>query len=162
MECSNCGATAKVIAGTYPFRESGLNNVVLCGIDLVKCPACHNVDPIIPHVNQLMRVLALAVISHPFRLRGEDVRFLRKFIGKNGREFAELLHVDPTTLSKWENNEDPVGPNNDRLIRAVVLGLGDGLKEQMEDIIHMFPQIEDTTHEQEIEIDSQNMSYQYA
>lgn len=163
MECSSCGSVAKVVRGTYPFNESGLKNVVLCGIELIECPNCGNVDPIIPRMNELMRVLAIAVISQPYRLRGEDLRFLRKFLGKNGKEFCELLHVDRATLSKWENNEDPVGPSNDRLIRTVVLGLGNGLQEELQKIIKLFPQIEDKkTSQLEIEIDTDKMSYQYA
>jgi YgiT-type zinc finger domain-containing protein len=163
MECSNCGSMAKVTSGSYQFKECGLKNVVLVGIDRIVCTACGNVDPIIPQINELMGVLAVAIISQPYRLRGEDVRFLRKFIGKNGKEFCELLHVDRATLSKWENNEDPIGASNDRLVRAITLALGDGLEKRLEAVVkHVFPNIAEGTSPQEIEIDTDNMSYQYA
>ena len=129
MTCSNCSAEAKVALGSYPFGESGLP-VVLKGIELIKCGKCGNVDPIIPRLNELMRVLALAVIRKPYRLRGEEVRFLRKYIKMSGEGFSRLLHVDKTTLSKWENNADPVGDQSDRLIRALVLVLGEGLQDK--------------------------------
>ena len=48
-ECSNCGAPATVVQGKYPFVESGLENVYLVGIDLIKCSKCKNIDPIIPN-----------------------------------------------------------------------------------------------------------------
>ena len=41
-QCSDCGKEARVERGTYRFRESGLDNVVLKGIEIVKCPACGN------------------------------------------------------------------------------------------------------------------------
>jgi YgiT-type zinc finger domain-containing protein len=160
--CNECGSMANVYRGTYQFNESGLKNVILSGIELIQCPSCGAVDPVIPHVNELMRLLALAVISQPYRLHGNEVKFLRKFIGKSGREFCELLHVNKSTLSKWENDDKPVGPGNDRLIRAIVLGLGDGLKEELEKIINRFGDIkENKRHHQEIEIDTDKMSYHY-
>ena len=63
IRCSNCGAGARVVRGTYRFTESGLENVKLRGIDLIKCPKCKNVDPIIGRLNDLMRLLAVAVIA---------------------------------------------------------------------------------------------------
>jgi hypothetical protein len=102
--CSACGAPAKVVRASYPFREISLPNVVLQGINLVECPVCGNVDPIIPRPNQLMRALALAVIRKPYRLHGEEVRFLRKYLRMMGEQLSQLIHVDKTTLSKWENN----------------------------------------------------------
>lgn len=162
LECSNCGSKAAVTRGAYPFKESGISNVILKGIELVKCHECGNIDPIIPRTNDLMRVLALAVISQPNRLRGAHVRFLRKFIGKTGEEFSRLLHIDPATLSKWENDDDRVGPQSDRLIRTIVLALGDGLKEELEAVINLFPAINENARQRHIEIDPAKMSYQYA
>lgn len=130
MECSNCGAPARVAHGTYGLKEVGLKNVVLQGVEIVKCPKCKNEDPVIPNMNGLMRALALAVIEKPYRLTGEEVRFLRKYLRLTGEEFSRLIHVDKTTLSKWENNDDRVGDQSDRLIRLVTLGLGEGLKSE--------------------------------
>ncbi len=162
MECSSCGSMATIVRGMYPFKESGLKNVVLAGIELIKCPNCGNIDPIIPHMDELMRVLGMAVLSQPNRLRGDEVRFLRKLIGKTGKEFCELLNIDKSTLSKWENDEDPVGGSNDRLIRVIVCGLGDAPKEQLVSMINRFRKTEeDNSRQREIKIDADKMSYQY-
>ncbi|MEK7408316.1 MAG: hypothetical protein AAB225_24860, partial [Acidobacteriota bacterium] len=128
--CSACGARARIVRASYAFTESGIQRVVLQGIELIRCEKCGNEDPIIPRVNDLMRTLACAVVSKPYRLEGQDVRFLRKYVRMTGEEFARLLHVDRTTLSKWENDDDPVGEQSDRLIRMLALGLGEGLKEK--------------------------------
>jgi len=80
IRCSHCGAHVRVVHCTYELKQVGLKNVVLQGIEIVKCPKCKNEDPIIPNMNGLMRALALAVIEKPYRLTGEEVRFLRKYL----------------------------------------------------------------------------------
>jgi len=62
-QCSDCGSDARVERGTYRFRESGLDNVVLKGIEMIKCPQCGNEDPVIPNLDGLLRTLALAVVQ---------------------------------------------------------------------------------------------------
>jgi hypothetical protein len=80
IDCSYCGAPARVVHATYKLKEVGLKKVVLHGIEIVKCLKCKNEDPIIANLNGLMRALALAVIEKPYRLTGEEVRFLRKYL----------------------------------------------------------------------------------
>jgi DNA-binding transcriptional regulator YiaG len=164
-QCSNCDKDAKVVRGSYAFKESGLN-VVLQGIELIRCKYCGNEDPIIPRVNDLMRTIAVAVICKPYQLRGEDIRFLRKYLRMTGAEFAHLMDVDKTTLSKWENNDDSVGSQSDRLIRLTVLALGEGLQEKLGEVIRtVFPNIRRTGSKTVprvgIEINPKNLKHQY-
>ena len=161
IQCSNCGAATRVVRGIYELKEVGLKNVVLQGIEIAKCPKCKNEDPIVPNMNGLMRALALAVIEKPYRLTGEEVRFLRKYLRLTGEEFSRLIHVDKSTLSKWENNEDPVGDQSDRLIRLVALGLGEGLREESERVIKTFPQINGKPHPVGIQMDATTLNCQY-
>lgn len=164
FECSNCGAAATIARGDYRFDESGLNNVILVGVELVKCGECGNIDPIIPTTNDLIRALALAVIAQPYRLSGAEIRFLRKFLGKTGAEFSLLVGVDPTTLSKWENDHENVGPGaqSDRLIRTIVLAKGDDLQKELAWVLDGFQKIEDYTRQKDIAIDADKLSYEYA
>ncbi len=162
MECSNCGAPAKVVRGTYELKDIGLKRVVLRGIEIVTCPKCGNQDPMIPNMNALMRTLALAVVKKPYRLTGEEVRFLRKYLRLTGEEFSRLIHVDKTTLSKWENNDDRLGDQSDRLIRLVALGLGAGLKQESEGVIRSFAQINSKPRPVGIQMDVSTFCYQYA
>ena len=162
VRCSNCGADARLTRGKYRFNESGLKNVELIGIDLIKCPSCKNVDPIIPHMNELMQCLALAVAAQPYRLKGDEVRFLRKYLRMTGEQFANLLKVDKTTLSKWENDADAVGEQSDRLIRTMALVLGEGLKERIEEIVKAFPEIQEEFRDFLIQIDAESRTYEYA
>lgn len=108
-----------------------------------------------------MKMLALAVATKPYRLRGEDVRFLRMYLSMNGDQFARLIHVDRTTLSKWETNDDLVGEQSDRLIRLIALSLGDGLREKLEEAIRSFPSIRKQPRKVRINMDPARMSYAY-
>ena len=161
IECPNCGADARVVRGSYDFNESGLKHVRLQGIEMIVCDQCGSVDPIIPRVNDLMRMLAVAVIAKPYRLAGDEIRFLRKYLRMTGDEFSRLLHINRTNLSKWENDEDKVGAQSDRLIRAITLSLGEGLKGKLEEVIRKFPEIQDEPAIVRIDMDTEKMSYQY-
>jgi putative zinc finger/helix-turn-helix YgiT family protein len=153
--CSACEGPAEVARGDYQYKESGLKNVTLSGIDLIRCQRCGNVDPVIPRINDLHRALALAVASQPFRLQGEDVRYLRKYLGMTQEKLAELLHIHKSSLSKWENNEDKIGEQSDRLIRTVVLTLGEGLQKKAADVVRAFPMIRGTTRKR-LEVDARH------
>ena len=160
--CSNCGANAAIVEGNYAFDECGLTNVTLVGIDLIRCERCANVDPIIPDVNDLMRALAWYVATQKYRLCGEHVRFLRKYLKMSGTDFAQLLGKDKATLSKWENDEDPIGTSSDRLIRSVALALGPGLKNRSEEGVRSFTWITDQSHHGPMNVDMETLEVQYA
>src|SRR5215469_7337362 len=121
VRCSNCGSEARIVRGDYQFKETGLRGVILHDIELIKCGRCGNVDPVLFRVDELMHLLTVAILRKPYRLEGEELRFLRKHIELTQEEFAKLLHVDKTTLSKWENNEDPREKQGVLLARAMVI-----------------------------------------
>ena len=158
---------AGVVRGEHRFTESGLSSVSLKEVEFVRCDECSSKELIIPHMNKLMRLIAVALLWKPCRLRGEDVRYLRKYVGVSAVDFSHTLDVDPTTLSKWENDHDPVGPANDRLIRLVILAMSDDdLRELHEDFVKLvkegFPEIDSSRDYRMMDIDSTKMSYQYA
>lgn len=164
VRCSDCGGEATVRKGTYRFAECGIDNVVLKGIELIECPTCGNVDPILPKMTELFRVIAMAMIAKPQPLTGTEVRYLRKYAGMNGEQFARMLHTDKTTLSKWENSAINIGSKTDLLIRAIALQIGPGLKDEAERIIRSFETINEETTEQpdRLEVDSETLAYAYA
>jgi putative zinc finger/helix-turn-helix YgiT family protein len=159
--CSECGAETTVVRGTYPFKEVGLN-VVLVGVEISKCPKCNNQEPIIPQMNDLMRTIAFAVVGKKSRLLGAEVKFLRKYLHMTGEEFSRILHVDKTTLSKWENNEDKVGAQSDLLVRSVALALGDGLADKANQYVRDFERIQKSRKPVKVNVNPATNEYQYA
>jgi len=165
VRCSDCGNDATIKKGIYRFAECGLNNVLLKGIEMIECPVCGNVDPIISHMTELFRVIAMAMIAKPQSLTGSEVRYLRKYAGMNGEQFARMLHTDKTTVSKWENDAIKIGSKTDLLIRAVALQIGPGLKTEAERLIRNFEVINEESDEQQpnrLEVDSETLEYAYA
>jgi putative zinc finger/helix-turn-helix YgiT family protein len=119
--CSACGAdSTRLTKGSYVYKESGLTDVTLSNVELIHCDNCQNEDPIIANIEGLHALIADALIKKPARLKGQELRFLRKHLELTARRLAGILHVDPATISKWENEEDPVGPQSDLLMRALV------------------------------------------
>ena len=158
--CSDCGGATRIVRSSYEFGEVGIP-VVLQGIQVIHCLKCGNSDPVIPNMDELMRVIALAVINIPDRIKGKEVRFLRKYLGMTGQKFASIIGVDKTTVSRWENDNEAVGPHSDRVIRMVAMSLGDGLEEQLRELIAHFPDIWNKSKPSGIDLNTQDMSYQY-
>lgn len=161
VECNACGAAAHVARGSYAFTECGLKNVTLQGVEIIQCPHCGEEQVVIPHLDELMRTLAFAVISQPYRLQGEDVRFLRKYLKMTQAEFASYLDIDKTNLSKWENNQDKIGEQSDRLMRSITIALGDGLKERIEEVVRSFPHIHKSKRRRRLECDTESLAVNY-
>lgn len=151
--CSNCGQPAEIQKGDFPFiRQPGLN-VHLYDVDLIVCSACGNVDPVIPKVNEVLRRIAEAIVEKKYRMTGAEVRFLRKYLGMTAEQFSHLLHVDKTTVSKWENDEDPVGQQSDLLIRSLVLLKDEKLRSIAGTAEDHFVQIQDARRRPKINYD---------
>jgi putative zinc finger/helix-turn-helix YgiT family protein len=162
-QCSNCENEAQVISGNYRFNEVGLP-VLLKNVELIKCDECGTIEPVIPNLDGLMHAIALAIITHECSLRGDEIRFLRKYLGLSSAEFIQLLHVDKSTLSRWENGEE-IGPQSDRLIRLLVLNKSEELRQHIEKMMKMFPGIADAKpagRKPQLQVDPATLEYEYA
>jgi YgiT-type zinc finger domain-containing protein len=116
-----CGGKAKIVRKDYLFRESGLNNILLRDTEVLVCSRCKGESPLIPNHNDLMRTIAVALIDKPSELAGDEVRFLRKYLGEEGAAFAKMLGIDRSHLSRVENGAMAISRQTDRLIRTLAL-----------------------------------------
>lgn len=160
IPCLECGGSLRIVRKDYPFTESGLNNVILKNIEVLVCDRCKTETPRLPRLNDLMRTIALAVIAKPYGLEGQDVRFLRKFLGLTSEAFAAILNVDKSHLSRVENGGAQVSSMIDRLVRLIALGLGDGLDQQAREVIARFTEIQ-KPKKLKLMVDAGTRSYQY-
>jgi putative zinc finger/helix-turn-helix YgiT family protein len=120
--CTECRSDKVTVSPAPPrlYEESGLPDVLVDGFQTMRCEACGETEEIIPRIAELHRVIAGVVIHKKDRLSGAEVKFLRKFIGWSGVDFAKKVGVDSATVSRWEHDEKPIGPGNDRLLRLLV------------------------------------------
>lgn len=110
----------------YHYTASGLPHVTLQHVEVSRCPACGETEVAIPHIEALHRAIANVLVRKPARLAPEEIRYLRKYLGWSGVDFAAHMGVRPETVSRWEQSKDPIGPIADRLLRLLVVTLVPG------------------------------------
>ena len=161
--CDSCGKPMRVITTNYRFDEVGLP-VLLKNVEVAECKKCGTREPIIPNVDGLMQAIAFAVVTQPCKLTGSEVKFLRKYIGLSGAEFARLVHVEPETLSRWQNEKEEIGKNSDRLIRFIVVSKSPELRNQMEEFLNKYRDLTDCPPPKnpELKVDPVTLQYEYA
>lgn len=120
MKCLLCRTEMKTGRENHRYKSSGLPHVVLVGVELRRCPKCGEYEVVIPHVEELHRTIALAIIQKKAKLTPEEIRYLRKYLGWSGADFARHIGVGPATVSRWENGSTPMGTTSERFLRLLV------------------------------------------
>lgn len=100
----------------FHFVDSGLDNVYLIGIKYFVDENGNKIAEI-PALQQLMQLIARDVVLSPRNLTGKEVRFLRKRLGKKATEYCSFLGVEPETLSRIENDKQPLSAQGQKLAR---------------------------------------------
>ncbi len=136
MNCIECGSEHWIEEMTnVPFRA--LPSVTLV-IPVRRCAECGDEEVVIPNQEALFRLLAHLLIRKGDRLAGAEVRFLRKYLGYSGERFAQVLGKRPETVSRWENDKEPIGFSSDRILRLLV-AKGDAMTEYGADDLASLP-----------------------
>lgn len=122
MKCLQCRTQMQSTRENYRWDASGMPNVVLVDVEIRRCPACGEHTVMIPRMEELNRSLAMTLIAQPGRLPPQEIRFLRKWLGWSGQDFARHFGVTATTVSRWESIDDPspMGGTAERLLRLSV------------------------------------------
>jgi putative zinc finger/helix-turn-helix YgiT family protein len=121
MVCMVCGAEMKTGLENFRYEACGLPGVTLIGVEVSRCTACGGYEVAIPQIDDLHKAIAHALIRKTGRLTSEEIRYLRKYLGWSGVDFAEHMGTTPATVSRWENGNKPIGPAADRLLRLMVV-----------------------------------------
>lgn len=121
MKCVECGGAMKTRRENYQYAASGLPGITLRGVEVRRCPRCGATEVAIPRIEDLHRAIAQALIGKPSRLAPEEVRYLRKYLGWSGADYAAHMGTTPETVSRWETGAAPMGGTADRLLRLMVV-----------------------------------------
>lgn len=121
MKCANCGKCMSSSREIIKYDECGLDYVTLTNVCVFRCAECGEYEPSIPKIAVLHRLIALGVARSHAKLRGQEIRFLRKYLGKSGAEAAKALSVKPETMSRWENDKMPISTGAERFLRLMVM-----------------------------------------
>ena len=136
--CFHCGGELLVIKNKpYHYTESGLD-IVLYGVNQYKCKACGETFVSIPKIEELHLLIGQKLCCKKGLLTGKEIRFLRKELRMKAKEMAQALGVTPPTISRWENDKEPIGETHDRLMRSLYMLYA---SEQTDKVLHR-----DVTH----------------
>lgn len=140
MECPSCDSKKSMKSETivHKFKESGLDNVILHGVKQYRCSQCGEVLFDFGDVNQLNRLIVDTLLRKKDLLTGQEIRFLRTYIGYSSEMFARILGLDKTSLSRIENNRAKVSNQVNMTVRLAVAGKMADRDYDMHDLILAF------------------------
>src|SRR5262245_59210113 len=104
---------------SHRYKESGLPHITLVGVEVNRCRSCGEEEVGIPAIEQLHKTIATALIRKRVPLTPEEIRFLRKYLGLSGIDFAQRMGKAPETVSRWENGGLSMDSAADRLLRMM-------------------------------------------
>jgi DNA-binding transcriptional regulator YiaG len=103
----------------YHYVGSGLGNVYLVGVKYWVCSVCGMQAAEIPSLSRLLESIGRTLVEKPSRLIGEQVRYLRKRVGRQSKEFAAFVGVTPERYSAMEASNKTLSEGRDKLVRFV-------------------------------------------
>lgn len=124
MVCETCRfeMVERMATDESPYRYDLAGGWLLSGIVVYRCPKCKSEAPLIPKIVQLHRLMANVLVQKPGPLAGSEIKFLRKNAGFPAKDFAALIGVTPSYLSRVENGapkHESFGPSVDKLARLL-------------------------------------------
>ena len=117
--CDNKKALKKTKI-THKYKECGLENVTLIGVEYHRCDKCGEEYFGYGNIEKLHEAIANVLLRKKDFLTGQEVRFLRKHLGYSGAVFAKIIGYDDATLSRLETDAQPITKAFDRLVRFTV------------------------------------------
>jgi putative zinc finger/helix-turn-helix YgiT family protein len=117
--CYDCGSTMQGTRTYYRYTECGLDSVTLENIFVFRCGKCGAIVPEIPAIGELHHVIVLMLIKKDKLLSPQEIKFLRKMAGLNGRELSATLGASASTISRWENGSRKISKKADAALRLV-------------------------------------------
>lgn len=84
------------------------------------CPETGDTFFTIPNLPGLIAAACVARVLMPQKLCGKEIKSLRRALELTGKQLAEKLDVREETLSRWENDKEPMGSASEKLLRLQV------------------------------------------
>ena len=118
MSGKSATAREESMGQKYRYTESGLDNVVIEGIEVVRDDLDDTVY-CIPNVRGLHRAIAYAIITRDSGISEKELRFLRTEMGFTQEQLAKILRVARVTVTRWETAEKPIGQHAEFIVRML-------------------------------------------
>ena len=117
--CTECGAgLPPATLQMVPYLE-GLGLEIQVEASVYTCAVCGEVFEGFTQVPALHQTIANHIAARPGALRGVEIRFLREHLGLSGGDLADLMGVDPATVSRWQSEKQNMSLSHERLLRLL-------------------------------------------
>ena len=94
IECPSCGRMVETLEGDYYNTSNcGLDNVVLCGFEIIKC-TCGEESVILPRILEIHNVIAECILEKKTQDNRQRNQVSAEKYGVEGKIFAYLVGVD--------------------------------------------------------------------
>ena len=121
MKCMSCGKPVRLQIETRK-HDIGLDEpITVEGAEVARCANCGEEYVGIPRERALLKAVAHEVATKRPKLTAAEIRFLRTYLGLSSNDFAQVIGVDPSTVSRWENGHQDMGEQTERLLRLLAL-----------------------------------------
>ena len=122
MKCIMCDnkKELKKAKTTMKYKQCGLDNVVLHGVEYFKCEQCGEEYYGFGDQESLHSLIAKALIMKKSVLRGGELKFLRTFLGLSSAILAARVGVTKETISRYEHEKYPIPKTFDLLMKSLV------------------------------------------
>lgn len=119
MECMSCASTKEMTVETitHKYKECGLDNITLVGVQKFKCENCGEEYFNISNVDDLHRIIAEYLIKKDGLLTGKEIRFIRTRLGYSGEMMGHLVGYTKDHIYKIEASKVDVTEAFDRIVR---------------------------------------------
>lgn len=115
----------------FQYRACGLDNVYLRS-GYHERRVGDEVFVSVQDADELHEAIAEHLVLRRKVLRGQEVRFLRKFLGFTQADCGDALGVSDQSIARYEKDQTGLEGSTDRLFRLIVLGKLTGKLDPME------------------------------
>ena len=120
MKCRKCRGQMTKTTGDHRYSESGLEYIMLKGVESFCCDCGERVVSI-PRLPELNAKIGEILIQKKSPLAGKEIRFLRKNMGLTGKRLSEIMGIDNATISRWEGNLQRPAKTHDHFFRLLYI-----------------------------------------
>lgn len=133
----------------YRYLESGLDNVIIEGLQVVRDDDGDEVVTI-PFIAALHAEIARGIVTRDGQLSGAELRFLRSEMGMTQAELGKFVNVDGQTIGRWERAEFLIDQTAETVLRGLA---GERLIEAFaQSVAELVRHVQSAKTEQEIRI----------
>jgi DNA-binding transcriptional regulator YiaG len=118
---SNIQRSEPITLSEYTLDDLGTSFKVVLVDSVERRSSSQGPEVYIPDFQGLMKLVAISRAKHPMKLKGGDIKFLRKNLGMRSKDLAMKLDISPEHMSRCESGDKALAPNSEKVLRSLVL-----------------------------------------